>query len=187
MRSIALFVLLTAAGVLSAQAQTQKPSLPDPVKFINKFEIVWNVVRAVLDDMGYATELEDKKGGRITTKPYEFITGSLTSSEVDKVAVKNDTVTGSWLKARYTVEALMEIITPTQTLLTVRTKMEALNRDLDGSEKWVPIESLGTVEKRILGKVSMKILGNELNMDGKKGFWDKSPQPVKTNQPRYNP
>ncbi len=183
----ALVFVLTAAVAARAQGQPQKPSLPDPVKFVNKFDIVWNVVRAIFDDMGYATELEDKKAGRITTKPYEFITGSLTSSEVDKVAVKNDTITGSWLKARYTVEALLEIVTPTQTMLTIRTRMEALNRDLDGSEKWVPIESLGTVEKRILGKVSMKLLGNELNFDNKKGFWDKSPQPVKTNSPRYNP
>ena len=104
-----LIFVLTAAVAARAQGQPQKPSLPDPVKFVNKFDIVWNVVRAVFDDMGYATELEDKKAGRITTKPYEFITGSLTSSEVDKVAVKNDTITGSWLKARYTVEALLEM------------------------------------------------------------------------------
>jgi hypothetical protein len=165
-------------------AQTEKPSLPDPVKFVNKFDIVWNVVRAVFDEMEFATELEDRKGGRIVTKPYEFITGSLTSSEVDKVAVKNDTITGSWLKARYSVEAVLEIVTPTETMLTIRTRMEALNRELDGSEKWVPLESLGSIEKRILGKVSMKLIGNELPFDNKKGFWDKTPQPVDPRRPK---
>ncbi len=182
-----LVVVLLFAGSIPGRAQAQKPSLPDPVKFVNKFDIVWNVVRAIFDDMGFATELEDRKGGRIVTKPYEFITGSLTSSEVDKVAIKNDTITGSWLKARYTVEALLEIVTPTQTMLTIRTRMEALNRDLDGSEKWVPIESLGTIEKRILGRVSMKLLGNDLPFDDKKGFWDKNPQPVDSRQPRPYP
>jgi hypothetical protein len=186
-RKAALLLVLLLAGPASGRAQTSKADLPDPVKFVNKFDVVWNVVRAVLDDMGYATELEDKKAGKIISKPYEFITGSLTSSEVDKVAIKNDTITGSWLKARYTVDALLEIVNPTQTMVTIRTKMEALNRDLDGTEKWVPIDSVGTVEKRILGRISMKLLGNELNLDGKKGFWEKSPQPVKTNQPRYNP
>ena len=169
---------------LPLRAQTQKPSLPDPVKFVNKFDIVWNVVRAVLDDMGYSTELEDKKAGRITTKPYEFITGALTSSEVDKVAIKRDTVTGAWLKARYTVEAMLEIVSPTETMVTIRTRMEALNRDLDGTEKWLPLESLGTFEKRILGKISMKLLGNEVQFNNKKGFWDRSPQPVDSRTPK---
>jgi hypothetical protein len=176
------FALLCLA-VSPLQAQTQKSSLPDPVKFVNKFDIVWNVVRAVIDEMGYATELEDKKAGRITTKPYEFITGSLTSSEVDKVAIKRDTITGSWLKARYTVEALLEIVTPTQTMVTIRTRMEALNREMDGSEKWLPVESIGTFEKRILGKVAMKLDGNDSSLNQKKRFWDQSPQPVDSRGP----
>lgn len=176
-------LLLGASTAAPLLAQTQKPSLPDPVKFTNKFDIVWNVVRAVLDDMGYATQLEDKKAGTITTKPYEFITGSLTSSEVDKVAIKRDTITGDWLRARYSVQVLLEIVTPNETMVTVRTKMEALNRDIDGTEKWIPVESLGTFEKRILGKISMKLLGNELPLNNKKGFWDKSPQPVDSRRP----
>jgi hypothetical protein len=159
-------------------AQTPKASLPDPVKFLSKYENVFNVVRAVLEGMDYGIELEDRAGGRLVTKPYEFITGSLTSSEVDKVAIKNDTVTGAWLKARYTVEAEIESVTPTETLVTIRTRMEALNRDVDGTEKWVPLQSLGVIEKRILGKISLKLLGSEIQFQEKKGFWDKSPQPV---------
>jgi hypothetical protein len=104
--------LFGLSGVFSLSAQSQKPSLPDPVKFVNKSDIVANVVRSVFDDMGFKIEVEDRKGGRVTTRPYEFITGALTSSEVDKVAVKNDRVTGSWLKAQYSVEALLEIVSP---------------------------------------------------------------------------
>jgi hypothetical protein len=173
-------VILSLLGMfaLPLAAQTPKPNLPDPVKFVNKYDIVWNVTRAVLTDMGFSIELEDRKGGKITTKPYEFITGSLTSSEVDKVAIKQDTVTGDLLKARYSVEALLEIVSPTETLVTVRTKIEALNRDMDGTQKWVPLDSLGTFERRILGKISLKLLGNDSLYNTKKGFWDKSPQPV---------
>ncbi len=178
-----LLLLLTFAFALPLQAaQTQKPDLPDPVKFVNKFEVVWNVVRSVLTDMGYATESEDQKAGRIVTKPYEFISGSLTSSEVDKVAIKKDILTGNWLRARYTVEVLVEIVSPTETMVTIRTKIQALNRDIDGSEKWIDLESLGTFEKRILGKISMKLLGNEMQFE-KKGFWNKTPQPVSPRQP----
>jgi hypothetical protein len=178
-------LLLCGLGAVMLYAQTQKPNLPDPVKFVNKIDIVANVVRDVFEDMDLKIELEDRKGGIITTRPSEFITGSLTSSEVDKVAIKKDTVTGSWLKARYSAEALMDIISPTETMLTIRTKMEALNRDVDGTEKWVPLDSLGTYERRILGKISMKLLGNEAPAGEKKGFWGKSPQPVDPRQPRF--
>jgi hypothetical protein len=169
---------MVVASPPDATAQAEKPSLPDPVKFLAKRDVVYNVVRSALEGMGLSIELEDRTGGRLVTKPDEFITGALTSSEVDKVAIKNDTATGSWLKARYSVEALMEVVTPAETLVTIRTKMEALNRDLDGTEKWIPIQSLGVYEKRILGKISLKLLGNEMQFGNKKGFWDKSPQPV---------
>jgi hypothetical protein len=182
-RSLYILLLLLATASQS-YSQSAKPSLPDPVKFMNKFDIVWNVARAVLDEMGYATELADKKAGRIVSKPDEFITGALTSTEIDKVAVKRDTVSGAWLKARYTVEVLLEIVSNNQTLVTVRTKMEGLNRDLDKSEKWIPLESLGVYEKRVLGKMSMKLMGNEIPYDEKKGFWEKKPQPVDSRQPK---
>jgi hypothetical protein len=181
--SFSLAVLLCVAVPL--RSQTQKPSLPDPIKFINRYDIVWNVVHwALTENMGFGIELEDKRGGRIVTKPYEFITGSLTASEVQKVAVRKDTVTGTWLRARYSAEVLLEIITPAETLVTVRTKIEALDRDMDGTEKWMPLDSLGVFEKNILGKISMKLLGSELQFDKKKGFWDKTPQPVDPRAPK---
>lgn len=176
-------MMACAIPAITASAQVDRPSLPDPVKFVNKFDPVWNVVKYVLDDMGLQTELEDKTGGRITTKPHEFITGSLTSSEVDKVAIKRDSITGTWLKARYVAEVLVEIVTPTQTLVTVHTKMEGLNREIDGSEKWLPLESRGTYERRILGRISMKLLGTETDLGGKKGFWDQTPQSPDARRP----
>ena len=173
----AVTAVLVAITALPASGQSPKPSHPDPVKFLNKYDIVFNVVRSVLADSEYSIELEDRKGGRIVTKPYEFITGSLTSSEADKVALKKNTITGDWIRARYSVEALVEIVTPAETMLTIRTRFEALNREIDATEKWLPLESLGVIEKRIMGKVSMKLMGNELQYNEKKGFWDKSPAP----------
>jgi hypothetical protein len=179
-----VLVLICFFSVSSLSAQSQKPNLPDPIKFVNKFDNVANIVRAVFEDMGLKIELDDRRGGRIVTRPYEFITGSLTSSEVDKVAIKNDTLTGNWLKAQYSVEALLEIVSPVETMLTIRTKIEALNRDVDGTEKWVPLDSLGTLERRILGKISVKLLGTEAPATQRKGFWGQSPQPVDPRQPR---
>jgi hypothetical protein len=183
LRCAALLSLFGIWGVFPLCAQTQRPDLPDPVKFVNKFDTVANVVHAVLEDMGFKIEMEDRKGGRITTRPYEFIKGSLTSSELSKVAVIKDTATGSWVKAQYSVETLLEIVSPTQTMVTVRTKMEGLNRDIDGTEKWISLDSLGSVERRILGRISTKLMmGAEPPPDERKGFWKKSPQPVEQRQ-----
>jgi hypothetical protein len=184
-RPLFLAVLLTAGAVCQLQAQKQKPNLPDPIKFAHKNTIVGNTIYAVLQEMGFQIELDDRKNGKITTRPYEFITGSLTSNEVDKVAIKKDTVTGSWIKARYSAEALIEIVSPSETMVTVRTRMEGLNRDFDGTEKWLPLESLGTYERRILGKISTKLVGTEEPAQERKGFWGKSPQPVDSRQPRF--
>jgi hypothetical protein len=184
MRSMLVLLALLLAPTLSAQIPPQRPELPDPVKFVAKFDIVWRVARSVLEEMDFSIQLEDRTGGKILTKPVEFITGSLTSVEVDKVAIKKDTVSGQWMKARYSAEVVLDIVSATETMVTVVTKMEGLNRDLDSTEKWLPLESIGVFEKRILGKISMKLLGNEPQYESKKGFWDKSPQPV---NPRRRP
>jgi len=184
---VKVFQSLLAALILGGVALTSvgwgqlpKPSLPDPIKFINRREIVMRASRAVLEQLGYQIELDDSQGGRIVTKPYEFVSGALTSPEVDKVAIKTDTVTGSWLRADYVVETTFEVVSPTETLVTVRTQMRALNRDTDGAEKWVQLQSLGSVEKRVLGKISMKLLGTEPAFKEKKGFWKNTPTPPPT-------
>ena len=163
--------------------QDQKPNLPDPVKFVNKFDIVANAVRAVLKEQ-FDIEREDRQAGIITTRPYEFISGSLTANEMKKVAINNNPDTGNWLKARYSVETIMEIVTATETLVTVHTHIEALNRGVDGTEKWLPLESLGTYERRILGKISAILMGEKAKTK-KEGFWGQSPQPIDSRPSRF--
>jgi hypothetical protein len=185
LRRCTLWVFWGVLFIFPVHAETQKASLPDPIKFINKFDIVANIAYAVLDDMGFDIELDGRKTGKIVTRPIEFISGSLTSNEIEKYAIKNDIRNGSWLKARYSVEALLEIVSPTETLVTIRTKIEALNQNIDGTEKWITLESLGTFEKRILGKISIKLMGNDAPSFQRKGFWSQEPQPVNPRQPKY--
>lgn len=187
-RTVFAALICLALGALNGAAQSQKPSLPDPVKFLNKFDVVWNVVRSVLEEeMEFDIELQDKAGGRIVTKTNDFITGALTSSEVNKVAVKNDTMTASWIRARYAAEVLLERVSQSTTMVTVSTKIEGLSRELNGEEKWVEFQSLGTFERRILGKISMVLLGNPVLYERKRGFWDKTPQPVNPKRPKTIP
>lgn len=166
-------------------AQPERPSLPDPVKFMNTFDQVANMTRAVLEDMGYTIERDDRKEGKITTRPHEFITGSLTASEVDKVAVGQDTLTGNWIKARQVIETVLEIVSPAETLVTVHATVTALNRDVDGTEKWVTLDSRGALERRVLGRISVKLMGSDDPVRERKGFWGQKPQPVDPRQPRF--
>lgn len=142
------------------------------------------MTRAVLEEMGYAIERDDRKEGKITTRPYEFITGSLTASEVDKVAVRQDTLTGNWIKARQVIETVLEIVSPNETMVTVHANVSALNRDVDGTEEWVPLDSRGTLERRVLGRISVKLMGNDDGVRERKGFWGQKPQPVDPRRPR---
>ena len=179
--------MLPLLGILAAvpgEAQTQKPDLPDPIKFFNTFDVVANTVRAVLLDMEHKIELDDRKSGKIVTRPYEIITGSLTASEVEKVAVRNAAITGILVKARYSVDAIIEIVSPSETLVTIHTTIQALSREVDGTEKWVALDSLGTYERRILGRVSTRLMSNRGEQEERKGFWGQKPKPVDPRQPR---
>ena len=179
----ALIMVFAACLLGASPAQEEKADLPDPVKFRYKYDMVINAVRAVLKD-SYEIELEDSKAGIITTRPYEFISGSLTAGEVAKVAINKNQPTGNWLKARYSVEAEIELVSSTETLVTVRTKIEALNQDLDGTENWLPLESRGVYEKRILGRISGQIMGKEKKPE-REGFWGQRPQPVDSRPSRF--
>lgn len=171
---IALFLLSCPNWMLG---QTNKPStLPDPIKYLNRFEVVWNAAHDVLNDMELKIELEDRASGRITTKPYEFVSGTVAVSELDKVSTY-DGLNSAWLKGRYSLELLMEIVQPNETSVTVHTKIEGLKQDLTGGKAWVERRSNGTIERRVLGKLSMKLLAPN-KTESKKGFWDQPPQPV---------
>ena len=178
----ALFLFCLAQS-LGAQQQ-QRPDLPDPIKFMNTPDQVLNMTRAVMEEMELRIELDDRKGGRIVTRPYEFITGSLTTSELEKVAVHKD-ILGDWTRARYTVEAVIEIVSPKETLVTINADIEGLRHDVDGTAIWVKLDSLGVIERRVLGRISVRLLGVDAQNEPRKGFWGQKPQPVDPRQPRF--
>ncbi len=175
-----LFLLVIFSCVLVAyhfSAESSKQAtLPGPFKYLNKFETVWTAARQVLEDMGFKIESEDRANGKIVTKPYEFITGSMTVEELDKVS-SYDSLATAWLKGRYTIEVVLEILQPNETSAAVNAKIEGLQQDLAGNKTWVERRSTGVVERRILGKLSMKLL-SPAKEDKKKGFWNQPPQPI---------
>ncbi|HSW38373.1 MAG TPA: hypothetical protein VLL97_02645 [Acidobacteriota bacterium] len=177
--------ILFIAPSLTLGAQAQKTSLPDPVQFNNTQSQVANMIRSVFNDMEFSIELDDRTAGRITTRPYEFISGALTAGELQKIAALRNTTTGNWLRARYSVEAILDIVSPTTTMVTVHATIEALNRNFEGTEQWIELDSLGTVERRVLGRISVGLMGTDAPAKERKGFWGQDPQPVDPRQPRF--
>jgi hypothetical protein len=188
--ALSIFVVIGISLNLST-AQPNKPSSPPgPVKYLNKFEIVWQTAHRVLDEMGLRIELEDRAKGRIVTKPKDFIAGTVTASELEKIANKPEGANGDWTKGRYTIEISLEIIQPNETLVMVRPTIQGLKQQIGPtpSSNWVEWPSNGALERRVLGKLSMKLFSPSSKED-KKGFWDQSPQaiPSPKDKPRTVP
>lgn len=176
MRLIGLAIIfpLLIGGALAQE----RDSLPAPVKFLNKFEVVWDSLKEVLKEMEFEIELEDRPRGRIVTKPHEFISGAIASEALEKLAARPDSSRGIWAKGRYRVEALVEILEPNETMVSVSAEIEGLKRDLANGETWTAWRSNGTLERRILGRLSMKLFAPESQLNEKKGFWETPRPPV---------
>jgi len=172
--------LLTLLGSLVAPLAAQnKPSTPpDPIKYIGRFDSIWNTELSVLNEMGLKIETVDRGNGRIISKPYEFITGSLSGSELAKIAHLPEVHANAvWVRGRYTVEVVTEIIQGNENKVTVLVSPQGLKRDLAGKEDWVDWASNGSIERRILGRLSVK-LHSPNKGDDKKGFWDQPAQSI---------
>lgn len=143
-----------------------------------RLENIWTLSHKVLDEMDLKVEMEDRTAGFIRTKPHEFVSGTLAAEELAKVAVLPDPRDGVWVKGRFSLMVETEVVRGAETLVTISTKVEALKREFSGQERWIELKSLGTLERRFLGRLNLKLFGNELESPGKEGFWDKKPQPV---------
>jgi len=88
-------------------------------------------------------ELERQGLGQHEARNLRVVTGSLDPSEIDKVAIKNNTANGSWVRA-VSVQAILEIVNPRE---------DPWLRPYEGwkgsigiwtaRKKWLPLESLG--------------------------------------------
>lgn len=165
--------------VLSTQAQTATGSIPDPLRFYNKYETVWEVARRTLvESFKFDIETEDRSGGKIRTRFLEFSSGGLTATDLVKFGNAPQLTDASWVKARYSVDVMLERLNGKEILLTVSANVEGQQRDFQSNETWIPCPSNGTLERRIYAKAGTALLGNDFALPDKKSFWEKGPQPV---------
>ncbi|MBI1745648.1 MAG: hypothetical protein HYR55_03570 [Acidobacteria bacterium] len=180
---VLISLVLSPAVALRSQSKPSTP--PGPVKYISRFNVVWNTITTVLTEMGLKIESVDRGSGHIATKPYEFITGSLSASELGKLAAPPEVYNNvGWIKGRYVVEVIAEIVQGNESMVTVRVSPQGLKRDLSGKDEWVDWRSNGSIERRLLGRLSVKLL-SPVKADDKKGFWDQPVQSIP--RPNENP
>ena len=173
------FILLLALSVSQeVLAQGGSSQIPDPLRFYNKYESVWDVVRRTLVEMKFEIALEDRNAGTMRTRSLDFSSGGLTASDLVKFCNPPTLTDATWIKARYTVEALIERPSSKEVLFTALVTVEGSKRDFAGTESWVACPSNGTLEKRIYSRVGSRILGNDFALPDKKGFWEQKPKPV---------
>jgi hypothetical protein len=174
----ALLVALTATGKTWAQGGSRQ--IPDPLRFYNKYDIVWDVVRRTLVEMQFDVALEDRNAGILRTQSLDFSSGSLTAADIVKFCNPPSLTDGTWVKARYTVEAILERPSSKEVLFTANVTVEGSKRDFSGTESMVTCPSNGTLERRIYSKVGAKLIGKGFAVPENKGFWDQKPKPVPT-------
>jgi hypothetical protein len=159
-------------------AQGGPSQIPDPLRFYNKYDSVWDVVRRTLVDMQFEVAVEDRSAGILRTRSLDFSAGGLTASDLVKFCNPPTLTDATWVKARYSVEAVIERPSSKEVLFTAQVTVEGAKRDFAGAESWVACPSNGTLEKRIYSKVGSRLLGNDFVIPDKKGFWEQKPKPV---------
>ena len=174
--ALTLVLALTASRETCAQGGSNQ--IPDPLRFYNKFDTVWDVVQRSLADMRFEIALEDRNAGTMRTRPLDFSSGSLTSTDIVKYCNPPMLTDGTWVKARYTVEAVLERPSSREVIFTANVTVEGTKRDFGGTESVVPCPSNGTLERRIYSKVGAKLIGKDFVVPDNKGFWDQKPKPV---------
>jgi hypothetical protein len=173
------FILLFAfAAPRETLAQGGSNQIPDPLRFYNKYETVWDVVRKTLLDMQFEIAVEDRSAGVLRTRSLDFSSGGLTSSDLVKFCNPPTLTDSTWVKARYTVEAILERPSSKEVLFSAQVTVEGAKRDFGGAESWVTCPSIGILERRIYSKVGSRLLGNDFVLPDKKGFWEQKPKPV---------
>jgi hypothetical protein len=163
----------------NAPAQTAPTSIPDPLRFYSKYELVWEAIKRTLVEMQFEIEIEDKNSGSMRTRTVDFSTGTLAPGDLSKFSIPPTLSDGNWVKARYLAEVLVERVSNKEVLFTASAVVQGAKRDFQGNETWITCPTNGTLERRIYSKVGAKLMGSNFSMpEQKKSFWEKGPQPV---------
>ena len=174
-RSVALVLLLSFLAVVSAEG-ARKPYIPPPLRIYVPFETCWNGIHEVLEARQLSLVREDRGRGLIISDYKDYISGPLTAGHLAKIGQRPELRDGAWLRVQYQFEALVELVSAKETVLTVNANVRALKRDFLGTEQWVDIPSNGELEAGLLTEFGKLLFGSNFELtEPKPGFWERDP------------
>ncbi|MBP7864403.1 MAG: hypothetical protein KA419_00525 [Acidobacteria bacterium] len=163
-------------GQTSSQART-----PLPLELPEELPVTWELIHDVLEKMGYEVDSEDRGEGRITTREDAGISGASALATLKKIATVATDFVSSFHEARYTLEIRVAFLQPQRTTVSVFAAIQGLKRALDGTETWVRLDSIGTLERRMLNEISFAATGKRPYHDPLP-YWKKRSQEISIKQ-----
>jgi hypothetical protein len=187
----ALAILTTAAGPAAgfASPSSAKRLAPGMFRLEIPFETAWSAMLDLLREEGWNIEKEDHTAGEILTAYKEYISGSMTETQLAKVAEVRPLGDGDWIRADLRYDIQIQLVEPRVTLVTIQAGFRALSRSFLGEQKWHSLPSLGKKEAELLFRLGRRLFGDRFELEGSAWDWLQIEPPAvppegRTNQPR---
>ncbi|MCS6885798.1 MAG: hypothetical protein RMM17_05520 [Acidobacteriota bacterium] len=141
-------------NALSFDKPKQQQSIPNPYVVSYPKDVVVERLAGYFKDsqMQLDTTFTRKEEGFLVTKPFVFVKGTLTRSQLDRFGSCPAAEKRNWTRARATFQITVEATAPDQSRITVSSKLEGLSQELTGSS-WVSCKSNGQMELQILEQI----------------------------------
>lgn len=161
---------------LNVVGLAQNRTIPPPLRVFIPFEAAWGMMQEVLQERELPIALENRGQGFIVSEYREFISGPLTDSHIRKIGEYQRLPDGSYLRVQYQYEILIELISERDTIVTANANVMALTRSFLGEQKWVEVQSNGSLEEGLLTEFGKKLFGEAFRLDQpRRGFWQRDP------------
>ena len=171
-----LIVTLLVSGSPFVEAAVQANFNLLPFRTFIPFESAWEGMLETLETEEMETVSVNRTEGLIWTEVREYASGVLTEGHISKIGERPKLIDGQWLKVQYQYEIHLQLISSSETIVTVYAKIQALQREFLGKEYWVSIASNGNLEDRLLTQFGRLLFGQHFELERpKKGFWNRDP------------
>ena len=171
-----LIHFLLFAPAVQDWAPARAQILPPPLRIYTPFEAAWDGMVETLENHEFELLRQNRGQGFILSSFHEYSSGLLTESKISKIGEKPKLIDGDWVSVRYQYEIRVELITDRETVITVDTNIQALQREYLGKESWIEIQTIGTLEETLLTQFGQHLFGETFSLqEPKKGFWERDP------------
>lgn len=169
-------VLFSALLMTLSVESARKPRIPPPLRIYVPFETCWGAIHEVLERRQLNLVQEDRGRGLVLSDFKEYISGPLTTSHIAKIGQRPELSDANWVRVEYQLEALVELVSAKETVVTVNANIRALKRDFLGSEQWVDIPTNGELEAGLLTDFGKLLFGTNFELtEPRPGFWERDP------------